>query len=209
MPILCTIRTTNNDSSRKNPGTPKPERIYSLPRPKETRSIPDCTETAFSERNSRPNRARSLYETGGGRNRTFQFLEVAKKVSHGVICLLSALSFHRIGTQNPHQVWIAIDRKAGKPKIDNTLVRIVRFSKTSLEYGVKIHEIQGIRLAVTEPAKTVADCFKYRNKIGLDVAIEALREGWHDLRFTMDDLYSAAVVCRIWNVIRPYAEALV
>lgn len=139
----------------------------------------------------------------------FSRLEVAKKIPHGVICLLSALSFHGIGTQNPHQVWIAIDRKAGKPKINNTFVRIVRFSEASLHYGVEKHEIQGIVLAVTNPAKTVADCFKYRNKIGLDVAIEALREGWRDRRFTMDDLYRAAVVCRIWNVIRPYAEVLV
>ena len=139
----------------------------------------------------------------------FSRLEVAKKVPEGVICLLSALSFHGIGTQNPYQVWIAIGRRSARPRISNTRVRIVRFSEASLYYGVENHNILGITLKVTGPAKTVADCFKYRNKIGLDVAIEALREGLHDRRFTADDLYRAALVCRIWNVIRPYAEAMV
>jgi len=136
-------------------------------------------------------------------------LEVAKKVSGGVICLLSALSFHGIGTQNPYQIWIAIDRKSAKPKVSNARMRIVRFSEASLHYGVEKHNILGITLKVTSPEKTVADCFKYRNKIGLDVAIEALREGLRDRRFTSDDLYRAALVCRIWNVIRPYAEAMI
>ena len=139
----------------------------------------------------------------------FSLLEVAKKVPGGVICLLSALSFHGIGTQNPYQVWIAIDRKSAKPKVSNTGVRIVRFSEASLHHGVEKHNILGITLKVTSPAKTVADCFKYRNKIGLDVAIEALREGLRDRRFTSDDLYRAALICRIWNIIRPYAEAMV
>ena len=139
----------------------------------------------------------------------FSRLEVAKKVPEGVICLLSALSFHGIGTQNPYQVWIAIGRRSARPRISNTRVRIVRFSEASLYYGVENHNILGITLKVTGPAKTVADCFKYRNKIGLDVAIEALREGLRDRRFTSDDLYKAALVCRIWNVIRPYAEAMV
>jgi predicted transcriptional regulator of viral defense system len=139
----------------------------------------------------------------------FSLLEVAKRVPGGVFCLLSALSFHVIGTQNPYQAWIAIDRKSAKPRISNTGMRIVRFSEASLHYGVEQHNILGIALKVTGPAKTVADCFKYRNKIGLDVAIEALREGLRDRRFTADDLYRAALVCRIWNVIRPYAEAMV
>lgn len=139
----------------------------------------------------------------------FSRLEVAKKIPEGVICLLSALSFHGIGTQNPYQVWIAIDRKSARPRVSKTRVRIVRFSGASLHYGVEKHNILGIALKVTSPAKTVADCFKYRNKIGLDVAIEALREGLRDRRFTTDDLYRAALVCRVWNIVRPYAEALV
>ncbi|MGA2587486.1 MAG: type IV toxin-antitoxin system AbiEi family antitoxin domain-containing protein [Candidatus Aminicenantales bacterium] len=153
---------------------------------------------------------RGLYmKPGEVETEHFSLLEVTKKVPGGVICLLSALSFHRIGTQNPHQVWIAIDRKSAKPRIRNTGMRIVWFSEASLHYGVEQHNILGIALKVTGPAKTVADCFKYRNKIGLDVAIEALREGLRGRRFTADDLYRAALVCRIWNVIRPYAEAMV
>ncbi len=139
----------------------------------------------------------------------FSLLAVAKKIPSGVICLLSALSFHGIGTQNPYQIWIAIDRKSAKPRVINTGVRIIRFSETSIHYGVEKHDILGVTLKVTGPAKTIADCFKYRNKIGLDVAIEALKEGLRDRRFTTDDLYRAALVCRIWNVIKPYAEALV
>jgi predicted transcriptional regulator of viral defense system len=153
---------------------------------------------------------RGLYmRPGETETEHFSRLEVAKKVPSGVICLLTALSFHRIGTQDPYQVWIAIGRKSAKPRVRNTAVRIVRFSEPSLYYGVEEHNILGITLKVTGPAKTVADCFKYRNKIGLDVAIEALREGLRDRRFTADDLYRAALVCRIWNVIRPYAEAMV
>jgi len=153
---------------------------------------------------------RGLYtRPGGPETEHISLLEVAKKIPRGVICLLSALSFHQIGTQDPYQVWIAIGRKSAKPKVRNTAVRIVRFSEPSLHYGIEEHNILGITLKVTGPAKTVADCFKYRNKIGLDVAIEALREGLRDGRFTSDDLYRAALVCRIWNIMRPYAEAMV
>jgi predicted transcriptional regulator of viral defense system len=136
-------------------------------------------------------------------------LEVAKRVPRGVFCLLTALFFHGIGTQNPFQVWIAIDRKAAAPKKTNVGLRIFRFSEASIQYGVEEHDILGVTIKVTSPAKTIADCFKFRNKVGLDVAIEALREGIRDRRFTMDDLYLAAKVCRIWNVMRPYAEAMV
>ncbi len=136
-------------------------------------------------------------------------LQVAKGVPGGVICLLTALRFHEIGTQEPYQVWMAIGRKAKKPKNIGTLVRIVRFSATSLYYGAGEYDVLGTKLRITTPAKTVADCFKYRNKVGLDVAIEALREGLRGRKFSSDDLYQAAKVCRVWNVIRPYAEALV
>lgn len=153
---------------------------------------------------------RGLYmRPGGPETEHISLLEVAKKVSDGVICLLTALAFHGIGTQEPYQIWIAIGRKSAKPRVSNTRVRVVRFSATSLYYGVEDHNILGITFKVTSPAKTVADCFKYRNKVGLDVAIEALREGLRDRRFTADDLYRAALVCRVWKVIKPYAEALV
>jgi len=135
-------------------------------------------------------------------------IEVSKKIPGGVICLLSALRFHNIGTQLPHQVWIAIDRKAQLPRVERPLVKIVRFSLKSLNYGVETHRIQGVLIRVTNPAKTVADCFKYRNKIGLDIVIEALKEGWRQGRFSMDELHRAAGVCRVSKIMRPYMEAL-
>ena len=102
--------------------------------------------------------------------------QAAKWVPHGIVCLLSALQFHDIGTQSPFEVWMAIGRKSWRPKPRNPPLRIVRFSGKALTEGVKEHRIGNVRVKVYNPAKTVADCFKYRNKVGLDVAIEALRD---------------------------------
>ena len=135
--------------------------------------------------------------------------QVAKRVSHGVICLLSALSFHEIGTQLPHQVWMAIDRRAAKPKIQFPPLRVMRFSGAALTEGIETYQIEGVPVQIFNPAKTVADCFKYRNKIGLDIALEALKECILDRRTTMDDLWHFAQVCRMTNVMRPYMEAIV
>ena len=134
---------------------------------------------------------------------------VAKRIPHGVICLLSALSFHEIGTQLPHQVWMAIDRRAAKPKMQFPPLRVMRFSGAALTEGVETYQIEGVPVQIFNPAKTVADCFKYRNKIGLDVALEALKECIRDRRTTMDDLWHFAKVCRMTNVMRPYMEAIV
>jgi predicted transcriptional regulator of viral defense system len=131
-----------------------------------------------------------------------------KRVPHGVICLLSALRFHEVGTQNPHEIWLAIDRKARKPSVGGMPLRIVRFSESALREGVEVHEVEGLPIRIFNPPKTVADCFKYRNKLGLDVALEALREGWRAGRFSMDDIWRFAKVCRVGNVMRPYLEAL-
>ena len=135
--------------------------------------------------------------------------QVAKRIPHGVICLLSALSFHEIGTQLPHQVWIAIDRRAAKPKIQFPPLRVMRFSGAALTEGIETYQIEGVPVQIFNPAKTVVDCFKYRNKIGLDVALEALKECIRDRRTTMDDLWHFAQVCRMTNVMRPYMEAMV
>ena len=135
--------------------------------------------------------------------------QVAKRVSHGVICLLSALSFHEIGTQLPHQVWMAIDRRAAKPKMQFPPLRVMRFSGAALTEGIETYQIEGVPVQIFNPAKTVADCFKYRNKIGLDIALEALKECIRDRRTTMDDLWHFAQVCRMTNVMRPYMEAIV
>jgi predicted transcriptional regulator of viral defense system len=135
-------------------------------------------------------------------------VEAAKRVPAGVICLLSALMFHGLTTQNPYEVWIAIGVKARKPVADWPPLRIVRFSGEALTYGVEPHEIEGVEVRLTSREKTVADCFKYRNKIGLDVALEALREFLRAKRRSVDDLVRAAEVCRVAKVMRPYLEGL-
>jgi predicted transcriptional regulator of viral defense system len=138
----------------------------------------------------------------------YSLAEACKRIPQGVVCLISALRFHGLTTQAPFEVWMAIDVKARKPKKDNLPLHIVRFSGKSLRTGIEEHAIQGVPVRVYSPAKTVADCFKYRNKIGLDVALEALRECWRERRCTMDDLWYYAKICRVANVMRPYLESL-
>ncbi len=134
--------------------------------------------------------------------------EACKRIPKGVICLLSALRFHELTTQSPYEVWLAIGEKAWRPRMEYPPLRIVRFSSASLGAGIEEHRIEGVIVRVFTPAKTIADCFKYRNKIGLDVAIEALRECWRSKRCTMDDLWQYAKICRVQNVMRPYLESL-
>ncbi|MBC7983920.1 MAG: type IV toxin-antitoxin system AbiEi family antitoxin domain-containing protein [Candidatus Obscuribacterales bacterium] len=126
-----------------------------------------------------------------------------------VITLLSALSFHRIGTQLPSEVWIAIDRRARRPALKYPSLRVLRYTGDALSAGVESHRIEGQTVRVYSAAKTVADCFKYRNKIGLDVALEALREAWRMRSLTMDELDRYARICRVHRVMRPYLELLV
>lgn len=135
--------------------------------------------------------------------------QVALKCSHSVFCLLTALKLHGLTTQNPHEVWIAIDHKASAPKMDYPPVRIVRFSGEALEQGFDSIVVDGVVHAnVTNIAKTISDCFKFRNKIGLDIAIEALREALEAKRVTMDELHHYGKICRVDTVMRPYMEAL-
>jgi predicted transcriptional regulator of viral defense system len=130
-------------------------------------------------------------------------------VPKGVVCLLSALQYHGIGTQLPADVWIAIDRRARRPAAKDLPLRVVRFSGRALTEGIETHKIERRPVRVYGLAKTVADCFKYRHKIGLDVALEAVREAWRDRRFTMDELDRYAAICRVQRVMRPYLEAIV
>jgi len=132
----------------------------------------------------------------------------AAAVPHGVVCLLSALQYHGLGTQVPSEVWMAMDRRARRPALRYPPLRIVRYSGAALTEGVGSHVIEGRTVKVYNVAKTLADCFKYRNKIGLDVALEALREAWRAKRFTMDELDRYAAICRVQRVMRPYLEAL-
>ena len=138
----------------------------------------------------------------------FDLSLVASRVPHGVVCLISALHFHGIGTQLPHAVWIAVDRNAAVPASTYPPVRVFRVSTASFTTGVEEHRVDKVPMRVFTPAKTVADCFRYRNKIGIDVAIEALDECLRDRRCRPDDIWAFAAVCRVTSVIRPYMEAL-
>src|SRR4051794_23312796 len=135
-------------------------------------------------------------------------VQAALRVPHGVVCLLSALRFHSLTTQAPFEVWLAIDRRARLPRVEHPPLRIVRFPAEALAEGVAEHKVEGVPVRVTTPARTVVDCFAYRNKIGLDVALEALRDCWRRRRATMDELHRAARARRMTNVMRPYLEAL-
>jgi predicted transcriptional regulator of viral defense system len=134
-------------------------------------------------------------------------VEASVRIPACIVCLLSALRFHQLTTQSPHEAWIALGVKARKPRTDWPPLRVVRFSGAALAYGVEAHPIEGVEVRVTSPAKTVADCFKYRNKIGIDVAVEALTE-YRRKRGSVDELMQAAAVDRVTVVIRPYLEAI-
>ena len=146
-----------------------------------------------------PNRDITEYHT---------LVEVAKTVPHAVVCLLSALRFHGLTTQAPFEVWIAIGQKARRPKVEFVQLRVSRFSQATLTEGVEESLIEGVPVRVFSAAKTIADCFKYRNKIGLDVAIEALRDCRRERKCSNADLWRFAKICRVANVMRPYIEAL-
>lgn len=134
--------------------------------------------------------------------------QASKQVPRGVICLMSALRFHDVGTQSPFEVWMAVDRRARRPRVRVPKLRIVRFSGAALTAGIERHRIEGADVRIYSVSKTVADCFKYRNKIGLDIALEALREGLRQRRFTRDELWGHAKTCRVAGVMRPYLESV-
>ena len=136
------------------------------------------------------------------------YAEVTKRVPQATLCLLSALVFHEITTQNPASVWIALSKGARTPILASPSLRIVRLSGPSLTDGIDKHQVEGVTVRVYSAAKTVADCFKFRNKIGLDVAIEALKDCLRQKKASINEIYRYAKVCRVSNVIRPYMEAL-
>ena len=152
--------------------------------------------------------ARGLYKLAEHKETAHHCLaEACKLVPNGVVCLLSALFFHDLGKQPP-TVWLAIDRKARKPTIEELPIRFVRFSGARLREGTEQHVVEGVPVRVTTCSKTVADCFKYRNKIGFDVALEALRQCIRRRRCSKAELLKCATACRISTVIHPYLEAL-
>jgi predicted transcriptional regulator of viral defense system len=134
--------------------------------------------------------------------------EAAVRVPKGVVCLLSALRVHEIGTQAPFEVWLAIPQRMVTPRVDQPVLRVVRMSDAALADGVVRIKVDGVQVQVFNAAKTVVDCFKFRNKIGLDVGLEALRDGWTQRKFTIDALWRHAAANRVANVMRPYIEAI-
>jgi len=153
--------------------------------------------------------ARGLYQLPDARIEAAQSLaEAAVLVPKGVICLISALQYHELTLQMSAAVWMAIERTAWRPKIDFPRIRFVRFTGSDLTDGVVRHLIEGVDVPITSPARTIVDCFRYRGKIGLDVAMEGLREGLRRRRCTPDELWRYARKARAWSVMRPYVEAL-
>jgi predicted transcriptional regulator of viral defense system len=135
-------------------------------------------------------------------------LEVSRRAPKAIICLLSALRFHELGTRMPSEVWIAVHFKSRAPRITSPAIRIVHLSDEVLHFGVEERGIDGGTIRIFSPAKTVADCFKFRHKIGTDIALEALRDCYRQKKASMDQLWDAAKVCRMTNVMRPYLEFL-
>jgi len=154
--------------------------------------------------------ARGLYQLPDAQVEAAHTLaEAAALVPKGIVCLTSALQYHEMTLQMPTAVWMAIERTAWRPKIDYPRIRFVRFTGDSLADGVVRHRIEGVEVPITDPARTIVDCFRYRAKVGLDVAMEGLREGLRRRRCTPDELWRYARKARVWSVMRPYVEAMV
>lgn len=175
----------------------------------EIRGIPRARLYSLAQKGLVERRGRGIYVA---RNHALTaehaLAQAAKRVPGGIICLLSALSFHDLTTQLPADVWIAIPEKARKPRLDYPRLRVTRFSGAALTEGVETHSIEGVDVRVYSAAKTVADCFKYRNKVGIDVAIEALREFSRRHRGGATELARFARICRVTRVMQPYLDAI-
>jgi predicted transcriptional regulator of viral defense system len=152
---------------------------------------------------------RGLYGLPGAKRTELHHLaEIARRVPGGVLCLLSALRFHGLTTQNPFEVWMAIDRKAWRPQVEHPPLRVIYLSGPALHEGVEEHDVGGVTVRVFSAAKTVADCFKFRNKIGIDVAVEALRDYRRLHPKRLEAVWQFAELDRVTRVIRPYLEAV-
>jgi len=172
-------------------------------------SLPTMTLTRLVSTGRLERIARGVYSLPGRTLSEHRSLaEATLRVPQGVVCLLSALRVHGIGTQAPFEVWIAIPRNSPTPKLDQPALRAIRMSGPALSEGIEPMQIDGVGVPVFNAAKTIADCFKFRNKIGLDVALEALRDGWAQRKVTVDALWHYATIDRVSNVIRPYLESV-
>lgn len=135
-------------------------------------------------------------------------VEANKRVPSGVICLLTALRFHDLTTQAPFEIWMALEHSAWQPRQNDLPLRFVRFSGVAFTAGRETYTLEGVTVNVYSAAKTIADCFKYRHKIGIDIAIEALRDGLHQRKCTVDELWGYAEICRVAKVMEPYLDAM-
>ncbi len=154
--------------------------------------------------------ARGLYQLPDTQiDAAYMFAEAAVLVPKGIVCLISALQFHELTLQMPSSVWMAIERSAWRPTISYPPIRFVRFSGWAMTEGVETYPIQSRKVPITNPARTIVDCFRYRNKIGLDIAMEGLREGIRQRKCTADQLWQYAKKARVWTVMRPYVETVV
>ena len=187
-------------------------KAHGVLRPKDlaARGIPRAVLGRLCAKGELTRTGRGLYMlSAGNMTENHSFAEVARQVPHGVICLLSALRFHELTTQLPGEVWLAIGNHARRPKGAAVSIRPVHFSGAALTEGVEVHKIEKVNVQIFSAAKTVADCFKHRNKIGIDVAMEALRECWRERKATSDELWRFAKICRVSKVMQPYMEAIV
>ena len=130
-------------------------------------------------------------------------------VPRSVVCLISALRFHDIGTQLPAEVWIAVPRGTRVPRVSAPPLRVVNVSPAVFDLGIEEHRIEGQTVRIYGPARTVADCFRFRSKVGLDVALEALADAWRSKHFNLDELRRVATKLRVQQVMQPYLEAIV
>jgi len=198
-----------NSRAKKNRAQTRSGQAVFRPRDLARRGVPRQDLYRLCREGRMTRLARGLYAPKDYRPTEHQGLMVTcSRIPKGVVCLLSALQFHDLTTQMPHEVWVAVRRPARPLSVDLP-VRIFYFSQAPFDAGIETHQIQGVSVRVYCPAKTVADCFKFRNKIGLDVALEALRDSLAQHKCSVDEIWKYAKMCRVANVMRPYLEASV
>ena len=196
--------------SPKRPAEPAPK-VPDLFRARDLEALgyPKSRLTAWIREGKAERIERGLYRRTDAEGSELETIAmVAKRVPRAVVCLLTALRVHEIGTQSPHAVWIALDRKARPPRLAPVKLQVVRFAPKLLTHGVEHLEVLGVSIQITSPARTIVDCFRYRRKIGLDVALEALSDGLRRKRVTVAQLLRAAEVASMARVMRPYLESL-
>jgi len=173
-------------------------------------NIPRTILSRMMKNNELKRISRGIYTLPGIEHSENISLSIAgKKVSAGIVCLLSSLAFYEITTQAPFEVWMAIGEKDKKPKVDYPPIRFVRFGEEALSAGFTRQIIDNVEVKIFNPAKTVADCFKYRYKIGIEVAIEALKDCLANKICTVNEIWKYAKICRVAKVMKPYLEALI